>query len=163
MKHMLRLMIATLLLGGVVGQAEAAHENAKRDANRVTTMLGVTAAGEIRMVQVGNEGRIELSSLSSILGTTLFDASAAGGQTQFLLPPGTNYFSVRAAAVTTTQTGFLNYNDEPSSNGTGTFFNAVRGEIKRKDLLVGTTGTTLNISSGGPDTIPVSVDWGRAD
>jgi len=259
MKHSFRLMVAALLLGGVIGGAQAAHENAKRDANRNPVLLGVTTGGEIRMVRVTDDGRIELASdvlvgfspgfsdtqtgtlmfglsmeslpiggaflipslygspiidgmtndvghprggfmraigyglvytatswdrwhggvyygatgakvgaaadvrstgFSAVVGATIFDASAAGGQTQVLLPAGTNYFSVRAAAMTTTQTGFLNYNDEPSSAGTGIFFNPARPEIKRENLSVGNTGTTLNISSGGPDTIPTSVDWG---
>lgn len=258
MRHTFRVMAAALLLI-VVGRAQAAHENAKRDANRVTTMLAVTAGGEIRMIRVTDDGRIKLASdvlagsspgfsdtqtgvlvfglsgealpiggdlltlslfggplidgltnaqghpragfvraigynfvysatswdrwhgaayygvtgavvgtaadvrsigFNAVLGATLFDASATGGQTQVLLPAGTNYFCVRAAAVTATQTGFLNYNDEPSSGGTGIFFNATRDEIKRENLSVGNTGTTLNISSGGPDTIPVSVDYG---
>jgi hypothetical protein len=122
---MKRLATIVLFLSvvAIAGYILAADEAAKKDANRVPTMIGLTTADEIRNVEVDTDGKLQVNTVATVASLTdIADGHIQiwDGATSTQVLDGTNNKALYIALTDGTDTAAIDGSGNVAVTGTVT-------------------------------------------
>jgi hypothetical protein len=137
----LAAIVVFLSVVAIAGYILAADEAAKKDANRVPTMIGLTSGNEIRNLEVDSDGKLNVNTVAAV--TSITDIAGGhiqiwDGATSTQVLDGTNNKALYIALTDGTDTAAIDGSGNVAVTGTVTVSRTTAYQYSNSNISVAT-------------------------